>query len=88
MGKRVERVFKKKLPKPNAASHNNTNWYIDTDEFLEHSLSRGSVYYKGPVLQKIVGARWVPEKAGDRFVKYVIIHPLCCTPKSIHKITQ
>ena len=32
----------------NTASHNNTSWYTDTDGFLEHSPSRGSLYYKGP----------------------------------------
>ena len=32
----VERVFKKNLLKPNAASHNDTSWYTDTDVFLEH----------------------------------------------------
>ena len=38
--------------KPNAASHNNTSWYTDTDRFLEHSPRRGSLYYKRPALQK------------------------------------
>ena len=32
----------------NATSHNNTSWYTDTDGFLEHSLSKESLYYKGP----------------------------------------
>ena len=36
-----------------AASLNIISWYTDTDEFLEHSPSRGSLYYKGPALQKI-----------------------------------
>ena len=40
--------------KPNTASHNNASWYTDTDVFLEHSLSRGSLYYKGPAIQKII----------------------------------
>ena len=40
--------------KPNAASHNNTSWYTDTDGFLEHSPSRRSLYYKGSILQKII----------------------------------
>ena len=48
----------KSLPKnslkPNAASHNNASWYTDTDVFLEHSPSGGSLYYKGPTLQKII----------------------------------
>ena len=49
------RVFKKKNSlKLNAASHNNTSWYIDADGFLENSPSGGSLYYKGPVLQKII----------------------------------
>ena len=47
MGKRVEKVFKKKKAlKPNAASHN-TSWYTDTDGFLEHSPGGGGLYYKG-----------------------------------------
>ena len=37
-----------------AASHNNASWCIDTDGLLEHSPSRGSLYYKGPGLQKII----------------------------------
>ena len=45
---------RKKLLKPNTASHNNTNWYTDTDGFPEHSPSRGSLYYKGHNLQKII----------------------------------
>ena len=38
--------------KLNTASHNNASWYTDTHGFLEHSSSRGSLYYKGPTLQK------------------------------------
>ena len=52
MGKCIERVFKKNLLKLNAASHNTTNWYTDTDGFLDHSPSGGSLNYKGPTLQK------------------------------------
>ena len=40
------------LLKPNAASHNTTSWYTDTDEFLEHSRSGESLCYKEPTLQK------------------------------------
>ena len=40
--------------KPNAASHNNTSWHTDTDGLLEHSPSRGSLYYKAPNLKKII----------------------------------
>ena len=54
MGKCVERIFKKNSLRPNAASYNNASWYTDTDRFLEHSHSRGSLYYKGPALQKII----------------------------------
>ena len=61
MGKHAERVLKKNLLKLYTTSHNNTNWYTDTDGFLEYSLSRGSLCYKGPVLQKIIlGVFWVP----------------------------
>ena len=45
---------KKNSLKPNAASHNNAGWYTDTDGLLEHSPSGGSLYYKGPALQKII----------------------------------
>ena len=54
MGKCIERVFKTNSLKPSAPSYNNASWYTDTDGFLEHSCSRGSLYYKGPVLQKII----------------------------------
>ena len=30
------------------------SWDTDTDEFLEHSPSRGSLYYKGSALQKVI----------------------------------
>ena len=45
---------KKNSLKLNSASHNNTSWYTDTDGFLEHSPSGGSLYYKGPSLQRII----------------------------------
>ena len=44
---------KKFLLKPDTASHNNASWYTDTDGFLEYSPSEGSLYYKGPTLQRI-----------------------------------
>ena len=52
--KDVERIFKKNSLKPNTASHNNVSWYTDTGGFLGHSPSGGSLYYKGPVFQKII----------------------------------
>ena len=58
MGKYVERVFKKNSLKQNAASHNYTSLYTDTDGFLEHSPSRGSLYDKGPTIQKITLVFW------------------------------
>ena len=54
MGKHIERVFKKNSQKPNTASHNNASWYTDTVGFLEHSHSVEGLYYKGPILQKII----------------------------------
>ena len=54
MGKHIERVFQKNSLKLNAASRNNTSWSTDTDGFLEHSPSGGSLYYKRPALQKII----------------------------------
>ena len=53
MGKCVERGFKNFSLKLNAASHN-SNRYPDTDGFLEHSPSGGSLYYKVSALQKII----------------------------------
>ena len=53
MGKCVERVEQDSL-KLKAASHNNTSWYTDTDGFLEHLPSKGSLHYKEPMLQKII----------------------------------
>ena len=54
MGKRVESSKKISSLKLNAASHNNASWYTETDGFLEHSPKWGSLYYKGPALQKII----------------------------------
>ena len=54
MGKHIEMVFKKNSLTPNAASHNTTSWCTDTDGLPEHSPSRVSLYYKGPVLQNII----------------------------------
>ena len=56
MGKCVERVFKKNSLKPNTASHNSASWCTDTDGFLEHSPSGGSLYlyYKGPAGQEVI----------------------------------
>ena len=52
------RVFKKNSLKLNAASHSTASWYADTDGFLEHPPSKGSLCYKGPTLQKIVPGFW------------------------------
>ena len=46
--------LQKNLLKLNVASHNNASWYAATDGFLEHSPSGGSLYYRGPALQKII----------------------------------
>ena len=53
--------------KLNAASHNNTIRYTDTDGFLKHSPSGGSLYYKGLTLQEIIPilggpSSWAPPK--------------------------
>ena len=47
MGKCIESIFKENSLKPIVISHNSASWYADTDGFLEHSPSRGSLYYKG-----------------------------------------
>ena len=45
--KALKEASKKHTAKPSTASHNTTSWYTDTDGFLEHSSSRGSLPYKG-----------------------------------------
>ena len=59
MDKCAENILKNTL-KPNAASHSNASWYTDTDGFLEHSPSGGSLYYMGPTVQKIIPFWGVP----------------------------
>ena len=54
MGKHTESLQKGNSLKPNTASHINTSWYTDTYGFLENSPSGGSLYFKGPTLQKII----------------------------------
>ena len=53
MGKHVESSKKNSL-KPNTASDNNASWYTDTDGFLEHSPSGGSLCYKRSTPQNII----------------------------------
>ena len=48
------KYMKESSKKLNTASDNNTSWYTDTDAFLEYSPSGGSLFYKGPALQKII----------------------------------
>ena len=55
---------KKNSLKLTVASHNNASWYADTDGFLEHSPSGGSLYNKGPTLQKINLFWGVPPSKG------------------------
>ena len=60
MDKHIERVFKKNSLKPDAASHNNISRYTDTEWFLEHTSSGGSLSYSGLSLQKIILGFRVP----------------------------
>ena len=46
-GANILSLQKNSLKPTNAASHNNTSWYTDTDGVLEHSPSGGSLYYRG-----------------------------------------
>ena len=57
-GETCWKSLQKNSLKPNTASHNNASWYTDTDGFLEYSLSKGSLYYKGPTLQMIILGFW------------------------------
>ena len=59
-GKCTERVSKRNSLKLNAASHYHASWRTDTDGVLEHSPSAGSLYYKGPSLQKVIPVFWGP----------------------------
>ena len=52
-GQTCWKSLQKNSLKPNAASHKNASWFADKDGFLEHSPSRGSLYYKIPACQKI-----------------------------------
>ena len=62
MGKHFESLQKYSL-KLNTAAHNTASWSTDTDGYLEHLPSRGSLYYKGPALQKIIlGSLGPPQK--------------------------
>ena len=45
--------LQKKFTKAERSLSHNTSWCTDTDGFLEHSPSRGSLCYKGSTLQKI-----------------------------------
>ena len=57
--------------KPNAASHNTSCALTDTDGFLEHSPSRGSLYYKGLTLQKIILVLGGPP---SYIISYFLVH--------------
>ena len=71
----IERVLSKKKPlKPNAASPNNTSWCTDTDGFLEDSSHGGSLYYKGPTLQKIILGYFGPS---------FVIHLILCLEMAV-----
>ena len=52
MSKHVESL--KKIHWSWTQPHNNTSWYTDSVGLLDHSPSRGSLYYKGPAFQKII----------------------------------
>ena len=55
MGKNVVTAFKKKITEvEHSLSQQRQLVYTATDEFLEHSPSRGSLYYKVPTLEKII----------------------------------
>ena len=80
---------KKNSLKLNTASHNNTSWFTATDGFLEHSPSGGSLYYKGPALQKIIPfwGGWSPlvHKAVSSLAAYSLFWG---TPSSIAHIDR
>ena len=68
---------KKILLKPNTASHNNASWYTDADGLVEHSPSRGSLYYKGHSLQKIIPG----------FLGPPLIYWMCKTKSTLTNLT-
>ena len=49
-----KRVFQKNFTEAERSLYNNASWYTDTEGFLEHPPSGGSLYYKRPALQKII----------------------------------
>ena len=69
---------KKKSLKLNAASPNKASWYTDTDACLEYSPSGGSLYYKGPILQKII-----PVLGGSPLVVLHLLHRTPYLTKSL-----
>ena len=56
----------KKIHWSHIASHNNTSWSTDADGRLEHSPSGGSLYYKGPALQKRILFSGCPPCISDK----------------------
>ena len=54
MGKSVDKSLQKKITEVEHSLSQQYQLYTDADGFLEHSSSGGSLYYKGPTLQKII----------------------------------
>ena len=54
MGKHIERMLKKKFTEAERSLSQHPSGYTDIDGFLQHSPNGGSLYYKGPALQKII----------------------------------
>ena len=77
--RRWKSLQKNSLP-PNTAFHN-TSWYTDTDGFLEHSPSRGSLYYKGPTHHKIT-----PISFGYPLVDWPLLCHGCLSKTSHHDL--
>ena len=68
MGRRIESLQKKFTELERSLTTAPASWCTDTDGFLEHSPSRGSLHYKGPALQKII-----PGFLGSPLVKFFLI---------------
>ena len=50
--------LQKKFTEAERSLSQHHQWCTDTDGFLEHSPGGGSLYYKGPALQKIIPVFW------------------------------
>ena len=61
---------------PNAASHSNASWYTNTEGFLEHSPSEGSLNYKGPPSSKRSFQFWGSLLYNGKVIQVILCRPI------------